>query len=74
MRRVVEREALVFGGELVGVVDAVVAGVAQGGFVGSAEYRSLVFVTHVALDLHYLYLPLISDSPLSFPDRYQRKQ
>ena len=36
-RRVVEREALMFGGELVGVVDAVVAAVTQGGFIGGAE-------------------------------------
>lgn len=43
-----------FGGELVGVVDAVVAAVTQGGFIGGAEQRSMVFATHVALDLHSL--------------------
>ena len=47
-----EREALVFGGEFVGVVDAVVTTVAECGLVGGAENRGLVFVTDVALDLH----------------------
>lgn len=36
-RGVGEREALVFGGELVGVVDTVVAGVAEGGLISGAE-------------------------------------
>jgi len=36
-RGVGEREAVVFGGELVGVVDTVVAVVAEGGFIGGAE-------------------------------------
>lgn len=53
-RRVEKREALVLGGELVGVVDAVVAGVAEGCLVGGAEHRGLVFVTHITLDLHLL--------------------
>jgi hypothetical protein len=43
---------VVFSGEFVGVVDTVVAGVAESGFVGGAKERSLVFVTDVALDLH----------------------
>lgn len=34
---VVEREALVFGGEFVSIVDAVVAGITEGSFVGGAE-------------------------------------
>lgn len=49
-----EREALVLGGEFVGMVDAVVAAIAKGRFVGGAENRSLLFVTDVALDLHLL--------------------
>lgn len=49
-----KREALVFGGEFVGMVDAVVAAAAEGGFVGGAEHRGLVLVAHVALDLHQL--------------------
>lgn len=40
------------GGELVRVVDAVVAGVAEGCLVGGAEHGGLVFVTHITLDLH----------------------
>lgn len=36
-RRAVKRKALVFGGELVGVVDALVAGITEGGLVGGAE-------------------------------------
>lgn len=47
-----EREALVFSGELVGVVYTVVAGGAEGGLVRRAKHRRLVFVTDVALDLH----------------------
>jgi len=50
--RVEEREALVFYGELVGVVDAVVAGGAEDGLVGGAEDRSFVPVADIALDLH----------------------
>jgi len=53
-RRVEKREALVLGGELVGVVDAVVAGVAEGCLVGGAEHRGLVFATHITPDLHLL--------------------
>jgi len=49
-----KRETLVFGGEFVGVVDAVVAAVAEDGFIGGAKDRCIVFVTHVALDLHGL--------------------
>lgn len=51
-RRVEEREAVVFSGEFVGVVDAVVAAVAEGCFVGRAKHRRFVFGTDVALDLH----------------------
>lgn len=53
MRRAEKREALVFGGEFVGMVDTVVAAVAEGGFVGCAEDGGLVFVANVALDLHW---------------------
>lgn len=49
-----EREALVFSGELVGVVDAVVAGGAEGGLVGGAVERCLAFVADVAEDLHLI--------------------
>lgn len=47
-----EGEAEVLGGEDVGVVDAVVAGGAEGGVVGGAEKQRLVFVADVALNLH----------------------
>lgn len=53
--RVEEGEAVVFGGEDIGAVDAVVAGFAEGGVVGGAEQQRLVFVAGVALNLH---LPL----------------
>ncbi|CAL5321551.1 unnamed protein product [Camellia sinensis] len=43
-RRVEERETLVFSGELVGVVDAMVAGGVEGGLVGRAKHRCFVFV------------------------------
>lgn len=42
------------GSELVGVVDTVVAGVAEGCFVGGAVHRGLVFVTDITQDLHLL--------------------
>ena len=45
-------KTLVFRSKLVGVVDAVVTGVAQGGLVCGAEHGGLLFVTHVALNLH----------------------
>ncbi|THG03031.1 hypothetical protein TEA_026248 [Camellia sinensis var. sinensis] len=51
-RRVEERETLVFSGELVGVVDAMVAGGVEGGLVGGAKHRCFVFVTDIAWDLH----------------------
>ena len=47
-----EREAVVFSGELVGVVDTEIAGGAEGSLVGGAEHRRLVFIADVALDLH----------------------
>lgn len=53
-RRVEKREALVFGGELVRLVDAVVAGVTKGSLVGGAEHRGLVIATYITLDLHRL--------------------
>lgn len=43
---------MVLGGELVGVVDTVVAGVAECGLVGGAEDRCLFLDAHVTLDLH----------------------
>lgn len=49
-----EREALVLGGELVGVVDAVVAGVAESSLVGGAKDGGFFSTTDVALDLHLL--------------------
>jgi hypothetical protein len=36
-RRVMKREAVVFGGKFVGVVDTVVTVGAKGGFIGGAE-------------------------------------
>lgn len=47
-----EGETEVLRGEDVGVVDAVVAGGAEGGVVGGAEKQRLVFVADVALNLH----------------------
>lgn len=47
-----EREAVVLGSELIGMVDTVVAGVAEGRLVGGAEHRGVVLVTHITLDLH----------------------
>ena len=47
-----EGEALVFAGELVGVVDAVVAGGAEGGLVGGAVQGCLALAADVAEDLH----------------------
>lgn len=47
-----KREALVFGCELIGVVDAVVTALAQSRLVGGAEHRGVVLVAHVTLDLH----------------------
>ena len=49
-----EGEALVFAGELVGVVNAVVAAVAEGGFVGYTVHGGFIFITHITLDLHLL--------------------
>jgi hypothetical protein len=70
-RRVEKREALVLGGELVRVVDAVVAGVAEGCLVGGAEHGGLVFVTHITLDLHLsVWLDWYSDY---FEETKQRK-
>ena len=36
-----------------------VAAVAEGGFIGGAKDRRIVFVTHVALDLHGLKLKFL---------------
>lgn len=47
-----KREALVLGGELVGVVDAVVASITEGCLISGAEYRGVIFVTDITLDLH----------------------
>lgn len=47
-----KREALVLGGELVGVVDAVVASITEGCLISGAEHRGLIFVTDITLDLH----------------------
>lgn len=47
-----EGEALMFGGELIGMVDTVVAAVAESSLVGGAEHRRFVLVAHVTLDLH----------------------
>lgn len=52
-----EREAVVLGGELIGMVDTVVTGVAEGGLVGGAEHRGVVLVTHITLDLHQFEVP-----------------
>lgn len=51
-RGVEEGEAAVLAGELVGAVDAAVAGVAEGGLVGAAEDRRSLYGTDVALYLH----------------------
>lgn len=62
---------LVLGGELVGVVDAVVAAPAERRLVGGAEHRRLVLIAHVAQDLHLVLLLLIFSSPSlpsSFPE------
>lgn len=42
-----------FSGEGVGMVNAVVAGGAKGGVVGRTEDGCFVFVTDVAVDLHF---------------------
>lgn len=49
-----KREALVLGGEFVGVVDPVVAGVAESCLVGGAKHRRFFSTTDVAVDLHLL--------------------
>lgn len=49
---VYEGEALVFSGKLVGVVDAAVAGGAEGGLISSAEYEGFSSIADVAQDLH----------------------
>ena len=43
---------MVLGGELVGVVDAVVASITEGCLISGAEHRGLIFVTDITLDLH----------------------
>ena len=53
-----EREAVVFRGQLVGVVHALVARAAQRRLVRRAEHRRLRFVAYVALDLHPIMLLL----------------
>lgn len=64
-----EREALVLRGKLVGVVDTVVARVTKSSLVRRAEHRSLIFVTHVALDLH-LFIFFLPFSSIQF-NRYR---
>ena len=60
---------MVFRSKLVGVVDAVVTCVAQGGLVCSAEHGGLLFVTHVALNLH-LFVDLLPQSDhFQYPER-----
>lgn len=49
-----QREASVFTGKFVCVVDAVIAAITKSGFIRWAEYSGLPFVTYVALDLHSL--------------------
>lgn len=49
-----QREARVFAGELVCVVDAFITAITQGSFICRAEYIGRFFVTDVALDLHSL--------------------
>lgn len=67
--RMEKGKALVLRGKLVGVVNSVVAGVAQGRFVGGAEHRGLLFVTDIALDLH-LFVDLLHQSDHSWsPER-----
>ena len=51
-----QREARVLAGELVCVVDAVITAFTESSFICGAEYIGLFFLTHVALDLHYLSL------------------
>lgn len=53
-RRFEEGEALVFTGELVSMVNAVVTAVAKGSFIGSTIHRCFIFITHITLDLHLL--------------------
>lgn len=59
-RRYEEGEALVFAGELVSVVNAVVTAVAKGGFIGYTIHRCFIFITHITLDLHMLLLLVAS--------------
>jgi hypothetical protein len=47
-----ERNSLVFSGELVGSVNLLIAGVAEGGLVGAAEDGGLGGLADVALNLH----------------------
>lgn len=58
-----EGETRVFVGELVGMVDAAVTAIAEGGFVGGAVKGGLLFLTHIALNLHLIiYLCIIMES------------
>lgn len=47
-----KRETVMFRSEFVSVVDAVVAGETESGFVGGTEKGSIVIVANVAKDLH----------------------
>lgn len=51
-----EGEPVVFAGEFVGVVDTAVTAVAERSFVGGAVNGGFSFLTHVALDLHFVCL------------------
>lgn len=50
--RMVKREAIMFAGELVGMVDGAITGVAESSFVGGTDQRGLSSVTHVTKYLH----------------------
>lgn len=72
-RRTEKGKPSVLGGELVGVVDAVVAASAERCLVGGAKHGRLVLIAHVTLDLHLVLLLLLifffsSFCPPSFPE------
>lgn len=50
-----QREACVFAGELVCMVDAFITAITKSSFICRAKYSGSFFVTHVTLDLHDLF-------------------
>lgn len=49
-----QREACVFSGKLVCVMDAVITRITKSSFICRAENSGVPFAAHVALDLHFL--------------------